>query len=458
MTLVITGCSALTMAEKPFIKNATIIIEGAEISEIGPANEVTIPSGADTIRLGNYHVMIPALINSHTHASMTLLRGYADDLPVVEWLNTKIFPLEAQLKPDDIYLGTKLACVESMLGGTTCMNSMYHMMQNEARAIAEAGIRGVVGHVCFDWRKDHDIKETTALASKWHGKADGRVRISVDPHATYTVSPDYWIELKELTEDLNRRYGQNGTIAIHTHLAETGFEEGTTIEYLKSKDIDPNGYNLSKESGIFAYLDEMGFFNSSVETCPHVTAAHSVALRKADFAVITKYQGKIAVAHCPVSNLKLGSGIAPLPELMARNVPVGLGTDGCASNNTLDMIETMKLTALIHKGIAKRADIVKAEEALKMATTGRAIHWEDLGELRAGFLADIAVLNLKKPHLLPVHDIMGHIVYSAGRSDVEHVICNGELVVENGIPLKVNTQELFEQIEDTKEDILSRIS
>jgi 5-methylthioadenosine/S-adenosylhomocysteine deaminase len=444
-------------ADQPLIKKATIIIEENRITEIGSENDITIPVGSDILKLGDYHIIFPGFVNAHTHASMTLLRGYADDLPVVEWLTTKIFPLEEQLKPDDIYTGTKLACVESMLGGTTCFNSMYHMMQNEAQAIADTGMRGVVGHVCFEWRKEHDLKETTSLASEWHDKADGRVRISVDPHAPYTVSPEYYLQLKDLTTDLNNRYGKNGIIAMHLHLAETDNEEVNTVQFLKEQNIDAADFGLQQGSGIFAYLDKIGFFNETPDSGPYTTAAHCVGLKDVDYTVISKYPNRISIAHCPVSNLKLGSGIAPLPEILSNKIMVGLGTDGTSSNNSLSMLETIKMTALLHKGIQKRADIIKADEVLRMATSGKTIYWNRLGKLKKGYLADIVAINLKKPHLMPIHDIKSHLVYSAKSNDVEHVICNGEVLVENGSPLKIDLEQLFEDVEEKKRDILSRL-
>ncbi|MHA1168870.1 MAG: amidohydrolase [Candidatus Hodarchaeales archaeon] len=435
MTLAITGGPALTMdRDRLFIEKATIIIEDNIITEIGSESEVPIPSGAEKIKLGKYHVILPGLINAHTHASMTLLRGYADDMELQEWLTTKIFPLEDKLEPEDVYLGAKLACIESLLGGTTTINSMYHMMDNEAQAIADTGIRGVIGHVCFEWRKEHDKKETVNLAAKWHGREGGRIRVSVDPHTPYTASPEYLLELKDLTADLNHRYGHLGKIIIHTHIAETEEEEDHIIKFLGETGHDPEEYSIKSGSGVYPYLDDLGFFDDSSNE-QLITAAHCVALKPADYQIFRKYQGQIAIVHCPVSNLKLGSGIA---------------------NNTLDMFETMKIAALIHKGVSHRADVVKAEQVLSMATSGEAIHWKMLGKLKNGFLADLIIVNLKKPHLIPVHDVKSHLVYSANSSDVEHVICDGKQIIENGKLLAIDLEQLIDQVEDKKDEILDR--
>ncbi|MHA2362575.1 MAG: amidohydrolase [Candidatus Hodarchaeales archaeon] len=459
MSLAITGGSALTMdPERPFIKNCTVIIEDNIISELGSTKEITIPTGTDVIKLNQYHVVLPGLINAHSHASMTLLRGYADDMELQEWLTTKIFPLEAQLKPADIYIGTQLACVESLLGGTTCINSMYHMMQNEAQAISDTGIRGMVGHVCFEWRQEHDLKETKSLASQWHGKADGRIRVSVDPHTPYTVGPEYMLKLKDLTEQLNKLYGEKGPIPIHIHLAETEHEEKNVINFLKENNIDPTDYQLESDSGIFTYLEKIGFFNNSPDSCLNITAAHCVSLRESDYSILSKFRDKITIVHCPVSNLKLGAGITPLPKILDYNISVGLGTDGTAANNSLNMFETMKFTALIHKGFHKRADIIKAGEVIRLATNGKSIHWENLGQLIPSNLADLIVVNMKKPHLMPVHDIKSHLVYSVMNSDVEYVICNGNLLIENNKYLNFDLDQLYEKVEDTKADILTRLN
>lgn len=456
MTLAITGGSTLTMdPDQPFIKKSTILIEDSKIVDIGSENEINIPSGAEILKLSDHQVVLPGLINAHTHASMTLLRGYADDMKLHEWLTTKIFPLEAKLNPSDIYLGTKLACIESLLGGATTLNSMYFSMDAEARAIDEMGLRAYIGHAAFEWTKATDIAEIRKLASSWHGKADGRIRVSVDPHAPYTVSPEYLMQLKDEAESLNQTFGNKGNIPIHFHLAETKMEEEQTLNFLKEQGYDLTEFQLEKQSGIFPYLDQLGFFGETENECPQLIAAHAVHLKSTDYPILTRYPGKISIAHCPVSNLKLGSGIAPLPDILQRNIPVGLGTDGTATNNTLNMFETMKFTALIHKGFHQRADIITASETLQLATNGEAIHWKHLGKLKPDYLADLIIVNLKKPHLMPIHDITSHLVYSA-HNDVEYAMCNGEMLLEEGKPVKINLEDLFEQVQECKTELLTR--
>ncbi|MEM1998036.1 MAG: amidohydrolase family protein, partial [Candidatus Bathyarchaeia archaeon] len=224
MDLIILGGTIVTMGDKGVIRDGAIVVEGDTIVDVGRSDEIKHKySGYEKIDASGKIVM-PGLINAHQHAAMSLLRGYVDDYPLKEWLERWVWPFERHMTGYDIYVGALLTAVESVMGGTTTINTMYHYAEeyNEAMALAEVGLRGVVGHVCFSWRKEQDIKALKDSARKWHKGADGRIRVSVDPHAPYTVDPEYMRELRAITRDLNEKYASaSAPIIWHTHLAET---------------------------------------------------------------------------------------------------------------------------------------------------------------------------------------------------------------------------------------------
>ncbi|MEM3027836.1 MAG: amidohydrolase [Candidatus Bathyarchaeia archaeon] len=446
MDLLIKGGTLVTMSNRGIIRDGAIVIEGDSILDLGKTEEITKRYKGYERLDARGKLIIPGLVNAHQHAAMSLLRGYADDLPLKEWLEKKIWPLEAHLRGYEIYVGALLTAIESLLGGCTTINTMYHFTPeyNEARAFAEAGIRGAIGHVCFTWRKEEDRKALRRLAEEWHGKADGRIRITVDPHAPYTVDPEWLLELMEIREDLDRRFGSPELpIFQHTHLAETP-DEARKIELAFGKRL---------EGGVVDYLEALGVLNSMV------TAAHCVHLSPREIHILAK-RG-LRVVHCPTSNLKLGSGISPVPRLLKANVLVALGTDGSCSNNSSDMFETMKLAALLHKGASLDPTVMPAEAVLRMATIdgARALHWDgSIGSLEPGKKADIAILDMKKPHLTPLYSEVSHLVYACKASDVETVLVNGEIVVEERRIKTVDAFRVIEMAEKAKEDILARMT
>ncbi|HDD70501.1 MAG TPA: amidohydrolase, partial [Candidatus Bathyarchaeota archaeon] len=390
-------------------------------------------------------VIIPGFVNTHQHAAMSLLRGYADDLPLKEWLEKWIWPIEKLMTAHDIYIGALLTAAESIMSGVTTVNTMYHYMpeENEAKAFAEAGLRGVIGHVCFSWRKKEDRKALENLAKNWHNKVEGLIRVSVDPHAPYTVDPEYMKELKIVRDELNSKYGSEKTPIIwHTHIAETADE----TEKIK------NAFNVQIRRGIMEYLDSLDVLDEKV------VAAHCVALTDRDIAVMKKRGVK--VSHNPVSNLKLASGISPVPQMLTENITVSLGTDSPCSNNTADMFDVMKTAALIHKGVNKNPTLLPAEKVLEMATIegAKALLWEnEIGTIEAGKKADLVLIDFKKPHLCPLHSEISHLVYAAKASDVETVIINGKIVMENRKITTVKIDSVMKEATKAKERLLMKL-
>ncbi|MEM2588098.1 MAG: amidohydrolase [Candidatus Bathyarchaeia archaeon] len=444
MDLVIFGGTIVTMGSEGVIRDGAVVVEGDTIVDVGKSDEIKRKySRYEKIDAGG-KVVMPGLINTHQHAAMSLLRGYADDYPLKEWLERWVWPLERHMTGYDIYVGALLTAVESVMGGTTTVNTMYHYMvdYNEAMALAEVGLRGVVGHVCFSWRKEHDKRALEDLARRWHRKAGGRIRVSVDPHAPYTVDPEYMRELRALTRELNERYGSvDAPIIWHIHLAET------VDEAQKIKD----SFGITIPDGVVDYVDSLGVLAGDV------VAAHCVHLTPRDIEILSLRNVK--VAHNPISNMKLASGISPIPGLLRAGVTVALGTDSPCSNNSADMFEVMKFAALLHKGVNGNPTLLPAEVTLRMATVNgaRALLWDnEIGSIEVGKKADIIIVNFRSPHLWPIYNEISHLVYAAKASDVETVIINGQIIMENREIKTVNVEEVMEKAKKAQEKLIER--
>ena len=445
MNLKIENATVVTMSPKGTIHDATVIIENGHIIDLDkqaklkhkyPRYEKIDASGK---------VVIPGLVNTHQHMAMSLLRGYADDVPLQEWLENWIWPLEKHMTGQDIYVGALLTAVEAVMGGTTTINTMYHFREEgtEAQALAETGLRGVVGHVCFSWRKKEDRKALRSLAKNWHGEANGTIRVSVDPHAPYTVDPEYMRELREITSELDEKYGSShAPIMQHMHIAETSDEPNKIRKAFK----------VSVKGGVVEYLDTLRVLESDL------VAAHCVSLTPKDIQVLK--QREVKVSHNPISNLKLGSGISPISSLLKAGVTVSLGTDSSCSNNSADMFEVMKTTALLHKGIQKEPTLLPAEQVLQMATIegAKALLWErKIGSIEVGKDADLVMVNFKKPHLRPLFNEVSHLVYSAKAADVDTVLVKGKIVMENRKVTTVNVEKILDLTEKAKQKLLAKL-
>lgn len=445
MNLKIENATVVTMSPKGTIHNATVVIENGRITDLNKHAKLKhkYPRYEKIDAKGK--VMIPGLVNTHQHMAMSLFRGYADDIPLQEWLENWIWPLEKHMTGHDIYVGALLTAVEAVLGGTTTINSMYHYREdgNEAQALTEVGLRGTVGHVCFSWRKDEDKKALQNLAKNWHNKADGLMRASVDPHAPYTVDPEYMRELREITEELNRRYASpSAPIMWHMHIAETS-DEPNKIR---------RAFKVPVRGGVVEYLDSLGALQGDI------LAAHCVALTPKDIQILK--QRKVKVSHNPISNLKLGSGISPIPDLLKAGVTVSLGTDSSCSNNSADMFEVMKTAALLHKGFQKEPTLLPAEQVLQMATIegAKALSWENqTGSLEVGKDADLVIVDFKKPHLRPLFNEVSHLVYSAKAADVDTVLVKGRIIMENRQLTTVDVEKVLDQAERAKQKLLEKL-
>lgn len=408
------------MSSKLLIKDATIVTmnENQEIIESGnllieedlikTISRQPLQEDADTkVIPGEGKVVLPGLINLHNHAAMSLFRSYADDYPLMEWLQKKIFPAEAKLTEEDVYWGTSLAVMEMLRGGTTTFVDMYYFMEQTARACEEGGIRAFLSQVFIGLDGGEGVKalqDAISFVENWQDQAGGRIKTILGPHAPYTCPPDFLKKVLEDTEHLNT--------LIHLHLSESRHE---VEESLKVHNKTP-----------VALMNELGMFERPV------LAAHCVHLTDEDIEILSSKQ--VGISHNPGSNLKLGNGIAPLKKLLDKNARIGLGTDGAASNNNLDMFEEIMLAALLQKGINEEPTYIKSNDAFSLATSkaAEALQMNNLGVLKEKAKADIALLDFNKPHLQPHNDPVANIVYSASSQDVETVIVDGRIVYNQG--------------------------
>ena len=384
-------------------KVADIAVEGTKIVAIGTAPETFAPER--TID-ANDMLAIPGLLNAHTHASMTLLRSYADDMELMTWLNDHIWPVEAKMVSDDIYWGAALAAVEMLKSGTTTFADMYGpFMERVADVVAESGMRGVLSRGIIGVAPDGEkkLEENVKLYNDYHGAADGRITVMFGPHAPYTCPPDF---LKKVAAAA-QRLGAD----VHIHMNETKAE----IE------------QIAKQYGKrpFEYVEDTGLFESPT------LAAHCVHLSDEEIAIIKRHH--IRVAHNPGSNMKLASGTAPVPRLLKEGVTVGLGTDGASSNNNLDMLQEVQLAALLHKVNEYDPLAVPAFEALKMGTEygAKAVGLDGLGRLEVGAKADIVLVSMKGAAWCPRFNEVSLLVYSGSAGDVDTVICDGKILMEH---------------------------
>ncbi|HWH46170.1 MAG TPA: TRZ/ATZ family hydrolase [Burkholderiales bacterium] len=393
-----------------------VAVTGDSITAVLPRAEMRRRCKAGrTIELAT-HALIPGLVNLHTHAAMTLMRGLADDLRLMDWLQNHIWPVEARhVSAQFVYDGSLLACAEMLRGGVTCFNDMYFYPEMSARAALDCGMRAVLGIVLIEFPTQYasDAQDylRKGLAMRDELKSEALLSFCMAPHAPYTVSDKSFAQILTLSEQLQ--------IPINTHLHETREE----IRESESK------FGMRP----LARLEKLGLLG------PGFIAVHAVHLEPAEIALLAQLGA--SVAHCPSSNLKLASGIAQVGAMLKAGINVGLGTDGAASNNRLDVLAEMRLAALLAKAASGDAETLPAHVALRMATlnAAKALGLEQkIGSIEAGKHADLCAVNLASIELSPCYDPASHLVYAAGREHVSHVWVAGRLQVERGRLLRVD--------------------
>lgn len=384
------------------VEEKDILIEGDKIKEIG---QIPKDIKIDKTIQGKNKLVMPGLINTHTHLAMSLFRNYADDLLFWPWLTERIMPKEEKLSGEDVYWGSMLSMVELIKGGVTTFNDMYFFMDEVAKATEEAGIRGHLARGATNSDNDDEkVKEIIEFHDNWHNKADGRIKALVAPHAIYSANRNLLDKLMEVAHNKNAM--------MHIHVQETRKEVADSMEEHGKSPIE--------------YLNEIGLFD-----IPTI-AAHCVYTSERDREILA--EKNVSVANNPGSNLKLANGFAQVDEMVKAGVNVGLGTDGSASNNNLNMFEEINLAALINKGINEDALSIPSDLAVKMATLNgaKALGIEnEVGSIEKGKKADILILDIDKPHYYPRYNLVASLAYSAQSADVETVIVDGKILMED---------------------------
>jgi 5-methylthioadenosine/S-adenosylhomocysteine deaminase len=425
-TLIIGG-RVLLMDEKDTILPAgAVAVDGERIAAVGPRDEIR---GRFTGRVeidARDSLVMPGLVNGHTHAAMTCFRGIADDMELMEWLNRYIFPAEARnVDPELVYWGSRLACAEMIRSGTTTFCDMYIFEEETARAAKEAGMRCLVGEVLFDFPSPNfktpaeGLAYTRGLLERWAG--DPLIRIVVEPHALYTCSPALLKASKALADEFRAPYA--------THLLENRSEAAQLRERFGKPAV--------------TFLEEIGWLTD------RFLAFHCVCMEEEDIRRFADHG--CGVIHNPESNMKLASGVAPVSAMRKQGIPMGLGTDGCASNNDLDLFREMDTAAKLAKVAALDPAILPARDVLRMATcegAGVLGLGQETGSLLPGKKADIAIIGLNEPHLTPLYNEYSHLVYAVNGADVDTVLINGKIVMRDRKLLTIDEGEAMRRVNE----------
>jgi 5-methylthioadenosine/S-adenosylhomocysteine deaminase len=432
-SILIRNCSWLVTQNRSrdILRDCSVLIRDGKIAEVGKDLKVR----ADVEIDGVGRIVLPGLINTHTHLSMVLLRGYADDMLLQDWLQKRIWPAEVRLTAEACYQGALLGCAEMIMSGTTTFIDMYFHMDEVARAVKEAGLRAFLSYGVIDLfdqaKAKSEQNKSQSLFEYVRGLDTPRIQFAVGPHAPYTCSSETLIWAREFAEKNN--------VINHIHIAETRKEQADSQKQHGARVVE--------------YLDKIGALSN------HMLAAHCVWLTKSEVGILGK--AGVSVAHCPASNMKLASGgVAPLPEMFDGGIAVGLGTDGAASNNSLDMFETMKLCALLHKAHRWDPTVLNAQKTLDLATIegARALGIEDqVGSIEVGKRADIVMLNANLPNMTPIHGeetVVSDLVYSASPANVETTIVDGQLLMLNR---EIRTLDLSETIQNASSAALQMV-
>jgi len=406
MRILIRGVAVIPRPEVGVIPKADVVIEGRRFSAVVVGEEVQGPF--DRVIEGEGKLLIPGLVNAHTHLAMTLFRGLAQDRPLMDWLEKEVWPREKKLSGEIVHWFSLLGLVEMIRSGTTAFADMYFFMEEVAEAVEKAGVRAVLSYGIIaptPERLEPELKKAENFAREWDGKAEGRIRAALSPHAPYTCGPEVWKKAVALCRELR--------IPIHTHLAETAEE---VARWQKEKGRSP-----------VEWLEELGVFG--VPTL----AAHCVHLSEKDMEILAAHG--VSAVHCPTSNLKLACGIAPVVEMLRSGVNVCLGTDGAGSAGDLNMIEEMRLAGLLAKVKSGDPQALAAPEALSLATWrgAAALGWgKELGTIEPGRRADGVMIRLDQAHLVPDHDLLANLVYAAQGADVDTVFVDGRFLLLEG--------------------------
>ncbi|HIQ01454.1 MAG TPA: amidohydrolase [Anaerolineales bacterium] len=407
MRTLIRNVTAITLDEEDrILQDVEIAVEGKTILAVGQAPPDFRP---DQVIDGREMVALPALFNVHTHAAMTLERGWAEDLPFDRWLNEKIWVAESALEKEDVYWGAALACCEMVHAGTVGFGDHYFWMDQVARAVEESGMKASLAWCQFGIGAEHEVggvvlEDTLAFARNWHTAADGRIRCVLGPHSPYMCPPDFLRRVAEAAAELD--------VGVHLHVAE-------------SEEQVRNSLSAHGRTPV-AHLAHLGVFDRPT------IAAHCIVVDEEDLAILA--EKGVHVAHTPKTYMKLAMGMAPLERFLAAGVRVGLGTDGPASNNDLNLLEVLRITGLVHKNRVGDPAAFPHDLLLRLATQGsaRALGFAESGVLRPGAPADLVLFDTRRPHWTPRHDLAADVVYASHPADIQYVLCDGQVLLRRG--------------------------
>lgn len=404
-----------------FYPQGEIAIDGDRIIAVGERGCTPSDFVPERVFDLSNHVVMPGLINTHTHAAMTMLRGYADDMPLMPWLEEKVWPFEDKMTAEDIYWGSALALCEIIRSGTTTMLDMYIMQEETAKAVLEAGTRASLsrGMIGLDMEAgEKSLQEGIELFQKYHNAGEGRLKVLLGPHAPYTCTGEFLQKIKQEAQKLGS--------GINIHIAETQAEIATIKERYGTSPVK--------------WLESLGLFGD------HVVAAHCVYVDDEDMDILKKY--KVGVAHNAESNMKLNSGAAPIHQMLNKGINVSIGTDGTSSNNDLDMFGEMRSASFLQK-LVDSPESLKAYNVLEMATNGGAkvLSLEDVGRLAPGYKADLISVDFDQPHFYPRFSIPSHLVYCARGGDVSMVMVDGRILMEEGKLLTLDERRICAEVE-----------
>lgn len=401
-------------------RGVSIAIEDGRIAKISENPKDFEGKRFDTVLEGKDKLALPGFVNSHTHLAMVLLRGYSDDRNLQEWLEQEIWPAERKLTEEDVYWASLLGIAEMIRSGTTTFSDMYFFMDAVAQAVKDSGMRAVLSYGIIapqaGEKAQRELSITEKFLKDWHNAAEGRIRVAVGPHAPYTCCNEVWQDATALAMQYNT--------LIHTHLQETITEVNDSLKQYQKSPTER--------------LETLGVFRAKT------AVAHGVHLSDTDVKILAQHG--VGLAHCPTSNLKLGSGIAPVKRYKEMGLRVGIGTDGAASNNNLDMLEELRLAALLAK--RENPTALPAAEALQMATVGGAqvLGLDGVGHLAEGFSADIILVDMQGAHWQPGHNPVSDLVYAAQASDVTTVIIAGQIVMKDREILVFDEEHVKERV------------
>jgi len=392
-------------AHIPFVEDAEILIEDQLIVYAGKRSEAPAFEADETID-GHGALAMPGLCNMHTHTPMTLLRSIGSDLPLDRWLNEAIFPVEKHLTDDAVRAGTDLGILEMLRFGTTSFNDMYMHMDMEAEAVRDSGMRALLGHGVVDFDEScSDLLPNIALIEKWNHAADDRIRVALAPHSEGATTQKVMEKIRDAAEAYK--------VPVHVHVSETKLDFDGSLE---RRGLTPP-----------QYLEKLGMLEFPV------LAAHCVWFTDEDIELFAR-RGAV-ILHNPVSNLKLASGIAPISKMLKAGCKVAIGTDGVASNNNLNLWEEIKLMPMLQKGTTLDPTVVSPAQTIAAATSvgAKGMGYDNLGLLKAGYLADLILVNISEAHMLPCNDMESNLVYSVQGSDVCMTMVNGKVLYHNGV-------------------------